>query len=457
MSSTPGFPEFIGGSGFSCWRFPLHWGTIVVARLGAIREARKRILPVPIIVQKYGGTSVGTTERIGKVADRVVKAKEEGYGVVVVVSAMGDTTDDLLAMAHEITAVPEPRELDMLLTAGERIAMSLLGIAINARGSRAASYTGSQAGIITDTQHGKAKIVEIRPKRILESLEAGNVVIVAGFQGLSTEYDVTTLGRGGSDTTAVAMAAALGAEVCEICTDVDGVYTADPRVEPSARKLPAISYEEMLELAAAGAKVLQSRSVEYARRHGVRIHVRSAFVDAPGTWVQEVDERGVEGVLISGVALDVEEAKVTLDRVPDRPGVAATVFKAIASEAINVDMIVQNVSHDGRTDLSFTAPSADLPHLESVLGRIVKEIGAERFTVDDGVAKISLVGAGMKSHPGVAADVFDALAAERINIEMISTSPIRISCVIRKDEGDRALRAVHARFGLDAQPTTAAE
>ena len=408
---------------------------------------------MPIIVQKYGGTSVGTTERIRHVADRVVQAKEAGLDVIAVVSAMGESTDDLLAMAHAITAVPEPRELDMLLTAGERIAMSLLAIAINARGCRAASYTGSQAGIITDTQHGKAKIVEIRPKRILEAIEAGNVVIIAGFQGLSSSYEITTLGRGGSDTTAVAMAAAVGAEVCEICTDVDGVYTADPRIEPRSRKIDVVSYEEMLELAAAGAKVLQSRSVEYARRHGVRIHVRSSFDEAAGTWVQEVDQERMEGAMISGIALDADEAKVTLDRVPDRPGVAASVFKAIAAEAINIDMIVQNVSHDGRTDLSFTAPLAERTHLQTVLERIVEAIGAERFTLDDGVAKVSLVGAGMKTHPGVAADMFDALAAEGINIEMISTSPIRISCVVRKDDGDRALRAVHARFGLaDPQP-----
>src|SRR4029079_13015367 len=328
------------------------------------REPAARLAPtangglasVPIIVQKYGGTSVATTERIQAVADRVVRAKEGGYQVIVAVSAMGDTTDELLAMAKEIALVSKPRELDMLLTAGERIAMSLLSIAINARGCKAASYTGSQAGIITDTQHGAARIVEIRPKRILESLGEGNVVIVAGFQGLSTNYDITTLGRGGSDTTAVAMAAAVGAEVCEIYTDVEGVFTADPRIEPAARKVQTISYEEMLELSAAGAKVLSSRSVEYARRHGVVIHVRSSFEDVPGTWVQEVDEQQMEGVLISGVALDNDEAKVTLDRVPDRPGVAATVFRAIASEGISVDMIVQNVSHEGATDLSLTRP-----------------------------------------------------------------------------------------------------
>jgi len=405
---------------------------------------------MPIVVQKYGGTSVGSVERIQRVADRVVRARESGSDVVVVVSAMGDHTDELLSMAHTIAAIPEPRELDMLLTAGERIAMSLLGIAINARGCRAASYTGSQAGIMTDTQHGSARIVEIRPKRIVEALDDGNVVIVAGFQGLSSSsYEITTLGRGGSDTTAVAMAAALRAEACEIYTDVAGVFTTDPRLAPSARKISRISYEEMLELAAAGARVLSARSVEYARRHGVRIHVRSSFDDIEGTWVQEVDE-AMEGVLISGVALDVDEAKVTLDRVPDRPGVAATVFKSIASDGISIDMIVQNVSHAGTTDLSFTAPSADLARLQGVMERVVKEIGADGFTVDDAIAKVSMVGAGMKSHPGVAAEMFDALAGAGINIEMISTSPIRISCVIRKDDGSEAVRVIHDRFGLDA-------
>jgi aspartate kinase len=355
-------------------------------------------------------------------------------------------------MAADITPVPEPRELDMLLTAGERIAMSLLAIAVNARGCRAASYTGSQAGIITDTAHGKAKIVEVRPKRILESLRAGNVVILAGFQGLSTEYDITTLGRGGSDTTAVAMAGALDAEVCEIYTDVDGVFTADPRIEPGARKIDRIAYEEMLELAAAGAKVLGLRSVEYARRHGVRLHVRSSFTDEPGTWVVEDEDEMLESALIRGVALDVEEAKVTLDEVPDRPGVAASIFKAVAAEGVNVDMIVQNISHDGRTDLSFTVPRADLPRVEAVVSGIVADIGAMRFQTDDAIAKLSLVGAGMKSNPGVAADMFDALAAEGINIEMISTSSIRISCIIRSADAERALRTIHRRFGLQGEP-----
>ena len=407
---------------------------------------------MPIIVQKYGGTSVATMERVQAVADRVVRAREEGNDVVVVVSAMGDTTDDLLAMANRVAAVPDPRDLDMLLTAGERIAMSLLGIAINARGCKAASYTGSQAGIITDTQHGAAKIQEIRPKRILQALADGNVVVLAGFQGLSDQYEITTLGRGGSDLTAVAMAGAIDAEVCEIYTDVAGVYTADPRIVSNARKIHAISYDEMLELAAAGARILQSRSVEYARRHGVKLHVRSTFEDSLGTWVREMSEEDMEGVLISGVALDVEEAKVTLDRVPDRPGVAAMVFRALADAGINVDMIVQNVSHDGATDLSFTAPRADIARLGTLLDRVTKEIGAPRYSIDDDIAKISLVGAGMKSHPGVAADMFDCLAAEKINIEMISTSPIRISCVIRREDGERALRTVHDTFDLGADP-----
>jgi aspartate kinase len=409
----------------------------------------------PIIVQKYGGTSVGSVERVRAVADRVVRAKEQGFDVCVVVSAMGHSTDELLAMAHEVTATPEPRELDMLLTAGERIAMSLLAIAINARGCRAASYTGSQAGIITDTDHGKARIVEIRPKRILESLDAGNVVIIAGFQGLSSSYEITTLGRGGSDTTGVAMAAALGADYCEICTDVTGVFTADPRLEPDARKIEVIGYDDMLELAAAGSKVLQLRSVEYARRHGVRIHVRSSFSDEPGTWVQEMEESRMEQAMISGVAIETDEAKVTLDDVPDRPGVAARVFRAVADDGINVDMIVQNVSHDAKTDLSFTVPTVDLPRLKGIVERLVEEIGALRFESDDGIAKISLVGAGMKSHPGVAADMFDALADEGINIEMISTSSIRISCVIRESDAERAVRAVHGRFGLGDEPAAA--
>jgi aspartate kinase len=404
---------------------------------------------MPIIVQKYGGTSVDGVERLRIVADRVVRAREAGNDVIVVVSAMGQTTDDLARMAMDIATNPDPREMDMLLTAGERIAMALLGIAINERGCRAASYTGSQAGIITDTAHGQAKIIEIRPKRILEALGAGNVVIIAGFQGLSSAYEITTLGRGGSDLTAVAMAAAVGAEVCEIYTDVGGVMTADPSLVPDARLIERIGYDVMLELAAAGAKVLQSRSVELARRSGLRLHVRSSFDDeAPGTWVQEVEDQ-MEDVLISGIALETDEAKVTFDGVPDEPGVAAMLFKAVAGVGVSVDMIVQNVSHEGATDLSFTAPIADVESLEAAVGGIARQVGARNWSVDAGVAKVSLVGAGMKSQPGVAADMFDALATAGINIEMISTSPIRISCVVRKADAEHALRVVHARFGLD--------
>jgi aspartate kinase len=404
---------------------------------------------VPIVVQKYGGTSVADSKRILVVADRVLESRRAGNQVVVVVSAMGDTTDELLAMANGITPNPNPRELDLLLTAGERIAMSLLAMAINDAGVPAASYTGSQAGIITDTSHGRAKIIDIRPGRIEEALGRGNVVIVAGFQGVSTDQDVTTLGRGGSDTTAVALAGALGAQVCEIYTDVDGVYTADPRVVIGARKLAAVTYEEMLELAAGGAKVLQLRSVEYARRHGVRLHVRSSFSDEAGTWVVEEEER-LEQALISGVACDADEAKMTIEQVPDRPGVAAEVFRAVADGGIHVDMIVQNSSREGegRTDLSFTVPKADLGRAAVLVEQLAGAIGAAGHAVDDGIAKVSLVGAGMKSNPSVVADMFEALAEEGINIEMISTSTIRISCVVRAEDAERAVRAVHAKFNL---------
>jgi aspartate kinase len=413
---------------------------------------------MPIVVQKYGGTSVADSKRIRAVADRVLESRRAGNQVVVVVSAMGDTTDELLAMANGITPNPNPRELDLLLTAGERIAMSLLAIAINNAGVPAASYTGSQAGIITDTSHGRAKIIDIRPGRIEEALGRGNVVIVAGFQGVSTEQDVTTLGRGGSDTTAVALAGALGAHVCEIYTDVDGVYTADPRLVTGARKLAAVSYEEMLELAAGGAKVLQLRSVEYARRHGVRLHVRSSFSDEPGTWVVEEEER-LEQALISGVACDADEAKMTIEQVPDRPGVAAEVFRAVADGGIHVDMIVQNSSREGegRTDLSFTVPKADLARAALLVEQLAGAIGAAGHAVDDGIAKVSLVGAGMKSNPSVVADMFEALAEEKINIEMISTSTIRISCVVRAEDAERAVRAVHAKFNLGETAAAAAE
>src|SRR5918999_5063069 len=384
-----------------------------------------------VIVQKYGGSSVADVERIRTVAERVVDAKRAGHDVVVVVSAMGGTTDTLLEMAHEITPMPNPRELDLLLTAGERIAMSLLAVAVNPAGFPAASYTGSQGGIITDTRHGRARITDIRPGRIREALDRGAVVIVAGFQGVSTAYDVTTLGRGGSDTTAVALAASLGAEACEIYTDVAGVFTADPRLIPVARKLHAVSYEEMLEMAAAGAHVLQLRAVEYARGSGVMLHVRSAFSDEDGTWVREEDER-MEQAIISGVVHDTSEAKITVEDVPDRPGIAAAIFRAVADEGIAVDTIVQNVSRDGRTDVSFTVPKDDLAHARQVMDGVASEVGAARYSADDGIAKVSLVGAGMKSHPGVQAEMFSPLAEAGINIEMISTSSIRITCVVRE-------------------------
>jgi aspartate kinase len=402
---------------------------------------------VALIVQKYGGTSVGTPERIARVAARVVATAEAGNEVCVVVSAMGDTTDELLGLAAQVSDSPHPRELDMLLSAGERISMALLSMAIIDRGLRAISFTGSQAGIRTDASHGRARIVEVRSRRVLDELAAGKIAIVAGFQGVSTEDEVTTLGRGGSDATAVALAAGLGADVCEIYTDVDGVYTADPRIVPGARKRSMVSYEEMLELAASGAKVLMTRSVEFARNHGVVVHVRSSFNDSEGTWVRKEEEL-MEQAIISGVAHDASEAKVTIAGVPDRPGVAARVFRPLADAGVNIDMIVQNVSADGRTDISFTLPQADLEKAQPILDRAADDVGARGVSTDPEVAKISLVGAGMKTHPGIAADMFDALADAGINIEIISTSAIRISCVVRAEEVERAVRVVHDKFRL---------
>jgi aspartate kinase len=399
------------------------------------------------IVQKYGGTSVGSADRIKRVAERVVATAVTGAEVCVVVSAMGDTTDDLLDLAEQISATPHARELDMLLTAGERISMALLSMAIIELGRDAISFTGSQAGIVTDTSHGKAKIVDVRARRVDEALHEGKVAIVAGFQGVSTDANVTTLGRGGSDTTAVALAAALGADSCEIYTDVDGVFTADPRIVPDARKLHELSYEEMLELSACGAKVLMLRSVEFARNHGVVMHVRSSFTENEGTWVRREEEL-MEQAIISGIAHDTSEAKMTIQGVPDQPGVAARVFRALADEGVNVDMIVQNVSEAGHTDISFTVPKTDLAAAEPVLQDLVAEVDARGVSTDSDVAKVSLVGAGMKTHPGVAADMFDALAEAGINIEIISTSSIRISCVVRASEVERAVKVVHDKFRL---------
>ena len=403
-----------------------------------------------LIVQKYGGSSIGDADRIRRVARRVVAAADSGQRVCVVVSAMGHTTDELLDLAAQISPAPHERELDMLLTAGERISMALLSMAIMELERNAISFTGSQAGIVTDTAHGKARILDVRARRVLDALESGRIAIVAGFQGVSTEFDVTTLGRGGSDTTAVALAAALGADVCEIYTDVQGVFTADPRIVPEARKLHAVSYEEMLELSASGAKVLMLRSVEYARNYGVLLHVRSSFSEEEGTWIREEDAR-MEKAIISGIAHDTSEAKVTILGVPDRPGVAARIFRPLANDGVNIDMIVQSSSEDGRTDISFTLPKEDVERAEPLLADAARDVGAERVSTDSSVGKVSLVGAGMKTHPGVAADLFDALAEAGINIEIISTSSIRISCVVAASEVERAVRAIHDKFQLSEE------
>jgi aspartate kinase len=404
-----------------------------------------------LVVQKYGGTSVADAQRIKRVAERVVSCVDAGQRVCVVVSAMGYTTDELVDLAAQISPAPHARELDMLLSAGERISMALLSMAIIELGREAISFTGSQAGIVTDTRHGRAKIVDVRAQRVLDALNAGKVAIVAGFQGVSTEYDVTTLGRGGSDTTAVALAAALDADACEIFTDVKGVFTADPRIVPNARKLHAVSYEEMLELSASGAKVLMLRSVEYARNYGVLIHVRSSFTDEDGTWVREEDER-MEQAIISGIAHDTSEAKVTILRVPDRPGIAARVFRPLADEGVNVDMIVQNASGEqGHTDIFFTLPKDDLARAKPILDAIRDEIGAQGIETDSDIGKVSLIGAGMKSNPGVAADMFKALGDAGINIEILSTSSIRISCVVRAHDVERAVSAIHDKFELSEE------
>ncbi|MBI4728419.1 MAG: aspartate kinase [Acidobacteria bacterium] len=403
-----------------------------------------------LIVQKFGGTSVGSPERMKAVARRIADTKKAGNDVVVVVSAMGHTTDELIDLARRISPDPPPREMDMLLTAGERISMALLAMAIHDFGCEAASYTGSQAGIITTTEHGRAKIVDVRTARVTEALSRGLIAIVAGFQGVSETADITTLGRGGSDTTAVALAAALHADVCEIFTDVDGVYTADPRIVPEARILHAVSYEEMLEMASAGARVLMARAVEFARNHGVVVHVRSSFNDRTGTFVRQEDER-MEKAIISGVTHDTSEAKVTVQGVPDRPGIAARLFGELAGEGINVDMIVQNVSVDGHTDISFTVSRDDAARAMAVVEPIAGEIGAAGASVDPEIGKISLVGAGMRSHPGVASAMFAALSESGVNIEMISTSSIRVSCVVRERDVVRAVRAVHDRFNLSEE------
>ncbi len=416
-----------------------------------------------LVVQKYGGSSVADADGIKRVAQRIVASRKDGDQVVVVVSAMGDSTDDLMELASQVTPLPPARELDMLLTAGERISMALLAMAIATLGMEARSFTGSQAGVITDDVHGRARIIDIRPSRIADALADGAIPIVAGFQGVSqTTKDVTTMGRGASDTTAVALAAALGADACEIYTDVDGVFTADPRIVRNARRIPRITYEEMLEMAACGAKVLMLRCVEYARRYGVPIHVRSSFTSRDGTWVtghagQESEETGMEQAIISGVAHDPSEAKLTVVGVPDKVGEAARIFTAIAEADINIDMIVQNVSAvaTGLTDISFTLPRSDGQRAMSTLQRLQEAIGFSALQYDDRIGKVSLIGAGMRSHPGVSARFFGALAAAGVNIEMISTSEIRISVVVAQDDLDTAVTVTHRAFELDAEQVEA--
>ncbi|MEY3181132.1 MAG: hypothetical protein RL583_292 [Actinomycetota bacterium] len=413
-----------------------------------------------LIVQKYGGSSVADAEGMKRVANRIVAAKRDGNQVVVVVSAMGDTTDELIDLAKQITPIPSGRELDMLLTAGERISMALLAMAITNLGHEARSFTGSQAGVITTSAHGRARIIDVTPGRIQEALAEGAIAIVAGFQGISQDTkDVTTLGRGGSDTTAVALAAALEADVCEIYTDVDGIFSADPRVVPNARKLKTVTYEEMLELAASGAKVLHLRCVEYARRYDLPIHVRSSFTTNEGTWVVKDHPQGgeMEQAIISGIAHDKSEAKITIVGVPDRTGVAARIFQAIADADINIDMIVQNVSAaaTGLTDISFTLPKDEGADATTILQKLQGEVGFASIQYDDQIGKLSLIGAGMRSHPGITATFFGAMSEAGINIEMISTSEIRISIICRQADLERGAKAAHAAFGLDADSNEA--
>jgi aspartate kinase len=403
---------------------------------------------VPVLVQKFGGTSVADPERIRAVADHVARTRRHGNDVVVVVSAMGKETDELLRLAHEVSSTRPGREMDMLITAGERKAMALLCMALHDLGVPATSFTGSQAGFITDTTHTEARIVELRPDRVQMALDAGRVPVVGGAQGVSTDRDVTFLGRGGSDTTAVALAAALKADVCEKYSDVPGVFTADPRLVPRARRLPRVSFEEMLEISATGSGVLAHRSVEYARNHHVRLHVRSSFTWEPGTWVEEEDP-SMEQAVVSAVTHDTSEAKVTVHGVPDRPGIAGCLFRQLADRGVHVDMIVQNTSVSGTTDISFTVPRTDVGLSLATVETLGDRIGAAGVEADNGIARVSVVGAGMKSNPGVAATMFETLASAEINIEMISTSPIRISCVIRAEQVEDAVRVLHDAYRLD--------
>lgn len=401
-----------------------------------------------LIVRKYGGSSVATPERIKKVAEQIIRAKKVEHQMVVVVSALGDTTDELIELTHKITNMPDEREMDMLLSTGEQVSCALLSIALISLGCPAVSLTAQQVEILTDKAYTKAKIQKVSTERILKELNAGKVVVVAGFQGITNEGDITTLGRGGSDTTAVALAAVLEADICEIFTDVDGVYTTDPRIVPNARKLDIISYEEMLELASAGAKVLQSRSVEMAKKFGVKIHVRSSFNDLPGTIVCE-EVASMEEILVSGVASNLDEAKITILDVPDKPGMAAKIFTQLTEKNINVDIIVQSASANNTKDISFTVTKAELTKAVNTIEEVSKEIGAGRVIADDNVAKVSIVGVGMRSHAGVASKMFSVLASKGINIDMISTSEIKISCIIKREQANEAIKALHEAFELD--------
>jgi aspartate kinase len=402
---------------------------------------------VPLVVQKFGGTSVGDADRVRAVADHIARTRRQGADVVAVVSAMGKTTDDLIHLANSVSSTQPPREYDMLVSTGERISMSLLVMALADLGVEGQSFTGSQVGIITDGDHTRAKIKEVKGDRLRQALAAGKVPVVAGFQGVSAEREITTLGRGGSDATAVALAAALKADVCEIYTDVTGVFTADPRIVPEAHRIPRISFNEMLEMAATGGRVLMLRAVEFARNHNVPLHVRSSFTWEPGTWVVEEDA-DMEEAVVTAVTHDTSEAKVTVSGVPDRPGIAASLFRALADKSINVDMIVQNTSAHGTTDISFTVPNDDLVGSVETAQTHADELGASGVTSDADVARVSLIGVGMRSHPGIAATMFETLAKEGINIDMISTSTIRTSCIVAEADVERAVRSLHAAFAL---------
>jgi aspartate kinase len=400
-----------------------------------------------VIVQKYGGTSVGNTDRIVTVARRIVSYKDEGHDIVVVVSALGDTTDELLSLASKVTKNPSERELDMLISTGEQVSVALLAMAVHKFGKEAISFTGAQVGIMTDSSHTRARIVDVNAKRIREELNKGKVVIVAGFQGINVDQEITTLGRGGSDMTAVALAKVLRADVCEIYTDVEGVFTADPRIVKDAKKLDRISYEEMLELASLGAQVLQARSVEVASKFNIPLHVRSSFSNKIGTFITK-EVKAMEDVIVSGVTLNRAEAKVTVCDVPDKPGIAAHIFGEVARGNVNIDMIIQNVSRTGYTDVSFTVMADDLARTLKLMQNVVKDIGADSVTYDKDIAKVSVVGIGMKSHSGIAAKMFKTLASAKVNIEMISTSEIKISCIVKKQKGEDAVRVLHRAFGL---------